>query len=400
MRVPARAVTLGDQVLSSVSNVLAVVLVARALGADDFGRFALGYAVLTVVLSLSRAYLGTQVSLAPTVADARSGTAALLGALTLLSPAIAGLVLAVSVLAAGSSDLATLVIVSLAAPVVCLQDIVRSGVAASAQPWAAFVSDAVWVGVMAAPFLVGADPGATAALLLWLGGAGLALVVILVLARQRPDLRGGLRAVRTRHTMGASVALGTAVNTLGSFWLLLVVSRSIGPEATGALRGAATTMGPVNVLINFAGLGLTPALVRRPRSQDLRFCLRTGAAMLTLTAGWVALLLLLPRSAGEALLGDSWSGVRHVLGLTGAEYLVTCVTTAALLGLKVRDAAAGVRRLRLTSAALAVAVGTPVALLADDVRAVAAVLVLAAAGAATVGWVQLVGDLRRGGAAR
>ena len=58
-----RSLALVDQGFSSLSNVLAVFLVAQALGKDDFGRFSLAYAILVAVLGVSRSWFGTRLSL-------------------------------------------------------------------------------------------------------------------------------------------------------------------------------------------------------------------------------------------------------------------------------------------------------------------------------------------------
>jgi O-antigen/teichoic acid export membrane protein len=149
-------------------------------------------------------------------------------------------------------------------------------------------------------------------------------------------------------------------------------------------------MGPVNVLISFAGLGLTPALVRRARRDDRRFCLVTATVMVALTAVWGTLLLLLPSSAGRSAFGESWDGIRSVLPLTVCEYLLSCITTAAILGLKVRHEPRPLRRLRVASATMTFIAGTTAALATGDVRHVAAALVLSAATAASLGWWSLL----------
>lgn len=381
-----RTVTLVDQVLSSVSNVLAVLLVARAVDKADFGRFALGYAILTLVLTLSRSYFGTRVSLARDKETARRLTAAIAGSLVMLSPIIIAVVFAVSVVTAGTSSLALLAIVALATPVVLVQDIIRAGSAASNEPWAALLSDAVWVAVMAVPFVLQLKLSSSEAMGLWGVAALAALLVAMATYRVRPQLRAGSTELRTRHAMGESVTLGAIFVNVSVLTLLAVVARAMGPAAAGSLRGAATTMGPVNVLINFAGLGLTPALVRRSRSQDKRFCSTTAVVTMALTAAWSTVLLVMPHSVGVKLFHDSWDGIRHVLPITAVEYVLTCVTTAAILGLKVRGETRAFRRLRLVSASVTLVGGTTCALTFSDVRAVSVALALSAGSAGAVGW--------------
>ena len=217
-----------------------------------------------MALQFSRSFFGTRVSLARERAAAMTGD--VLAGLVLLAPLVVLLVLGLSVLSAGTHDLDILLLVAVATPVVLLQDIVRFGAAAAGQPLTALVSDAVWVAVMAVPLLLGWRLSEGLALGLWLGGAVAALVTAVVMFGQRPRWRAGLAELRRRDRVGESVTLGSVIMLVSSLLVLLLVSRVLGPAAAGALRAAATTMGPVNVLLAFTGLGLVPVLVKRRRA--------------------------------------------------------------------------------------------------------------------------------------
>jgi O-antigen/teichoic acid export membrane protein len=388
-RLSPRGVTLADQVLSSVSNVLAVVLVARVLDAAEFGRFAVGYGVLTLVLTLSRQYFGTRVSLVAAHEQARELTAALVTACVLIAPLVALLVFAVSFAATGGGSWAILVVVALATPLVCMQDVIRFGAVAGGRPWAACASDALWVAVMAVPFVLGATLTPLSALLLWAAGALAALLLGALMAGTRLRLPAGWAELRTRHPVGDSLTIGTLLTQVASFWVLLVVSRAIGSPAAGSLRGAGTCMGPVNVLLAFSGLGLTPMLVARAREADLRFCVITGTAFGAATALWGALLLAVPSSVGRAGFGESWEGIRTVLPWTTLEYVALSLASAAILGLKVRGRARPLLHQRIAVSAVTAVGGTVVAIVAGEVWLVAAALAASAAVSAVYGWVQL-----------
>ena len=374
--------------LSSGSKALAVVLVARVLSADDFGRFALAYAMLTMSLAFSRSWFGTRVSLDKDRAKALAGD--VVAALLLLALVVVVLVLGLSVLSAGTSSLGILLLVACATPLVLVHDIVRFGAAAAGQPFTALVSDAVWLAVMATPFVLGWSLSPAGALGLWMGGAVAAAITALVMFGQRPRWRTGLAELRRRHRVGESVTLGSVIMLVSSLVLLLVVSRVLGPAAAGALRAAATTMGPVNVLLAFTGLGLVPVLVRKCRDSDVRFCLSTSGVLLLLTAGWGVLLLLLPDAAGRAAFGDSWTGLRKVLPWTLVEYCSAVVASGAVLGLKVRHLARALVRQRLVSGVVTLGGGLLVLALGGGTQAVAGALAAAALLAAVAAWVQLL----------
>lgn len=381
--------TIGDQVLSSASNVLAVVLVARALSADDFGRFALGYTVLTLTLGLSRSYFGTRVTLAPDDESALRLTGALVVTLAMISPPVVVAVLLISGIASGWASLGILVLVAVITPVVCIQDIVRFGAVAAGRPVVALVSDGLWVLVMALPFLFDLSWSSGRTLTLWGVAALLALVVALVLLREPPHPSGAVAELRRIDRVSTSIALGNIATTAASLCVLLVAAKVLGAASVGSLRGASTSMAPVNVMLAFTGLSLTSTLVRRPRRRDLSFSALTALFLTVLTLAWGAVLLLLPGEVGSAAFGASWPGIRQVLPWTVLEYVSVGVVAGAILGLKARSRARELVSQRVFGGIAMVAGGSFAAVYVGTTTAVAQALAIAAAMWAVLGWVQL-----------
>lgn len=384
-----RVVTLADQVMSSVSNVLVILLVAPPLTAGEFGQFMLGYTILTLTLTVTRTYFGTRISLAPDRARALTLTADLLGTLLVLSPVIFVVVLALSALATGGGSWDLLVVLALAAPVVCIQDIIRFGAAASGRAWAALASDTLWVVVMAVPLLLQMRLSPLSGLSLWALAAVAALAVAWRGIGLRPHWRGGVAELRRRHVVGESVTLGYLGLGVASLWTLAFVGHVIGDAATGSLAGASKAMGPINVLFSYIALAVTPVLVRRTRKGDLRFCALTAAFSAGLVLSWGVLLLSLPDSVGTALLGESWAGVRGVLPWTIAEYAFLAVSAASALGLQVRGHGRALIIQRAGAALVTVIAGCGAAVLTHEVWAVAAALASASLASALLGWAPL-----------
>jgi hypothetical protein len=111
---------------------------------------------------------------------------------------------------------------------------------------------------------------------------------------------------------------------LGEFSALRVASQAVtyavaaigGLAAAGAIRGAAILLNPLNIFFFGFRNVFVPEGVRllkrstaalRSRTAILSFGLAVGAA------AWGAILLSLPSSAGEALLGDTWPAARRVI---------------------------------------------------------------------------------------
>lgn len=383
---------LGDQALSGLSNALAVVLVARVLDPDDFGRFALSYACLTFLLGLSRSYFGNRLVLADADADLEALTGALLGAVVLLAPLLVLLVVAGSVLASGTEDLGLCLVVGVATPVVCAQDLVRAASASRGRVLPALVSDAVWVLTMGVAIVVPVPGGADGVVEVWLGAAVLAAVLALALAGVRPRLRPGLAELRRRDPEGNAFAVGGTALTAASLLLLWCVARLLDEAAAGSLRGAATTMGPVNVLLAFSAVGVTAAVARGRRGQEVRTSALVAAGLCGCVLLWGAVLLLLPEGAGHAAFGDSWRGVRRVLPYTVTEYVLLACLAAAVVGLKARRRADAVLRTRLVQAVVTLAGGGTVALVAGRTTGVAGALAASAGVGAALAWGSLLRD--------
>ena len=385
-----RSLPLIDQALSSLSNVLAVVLVARSLSPEEFGRFSVSYGVAVFALGVSRNFFGTRISLSPDNDAARASSRAASGALTLLAPVLVVAVLGASAVLAAGAPASILVPVAVATPAMLVQDVLRFGSIAGGRPAVAVASDGVWAGILATPLLMGLVLDPVVAVWLWAAAAYAALTVALLGLRWWPQLRAGVLELRTRHAVGESVTVG-AIAIMGAGLAVQTIALNVvGPAAAGFLRGASTLMGPVNVLFNFIPIAVTPVLVRDDRSRLLKACVKVSAALALVVLVWASILLLLPDTWGTALLGESWDGVRSILPFTSVEYLLIALGPGANLGLRVLGAARRILVQRLVSATGLVIFGAAGAFITNDVRGVAVGLIAGAALNAILVWINLV----------
>lgn len=384
-----RSVTIGEQVLSGLSNALVVVLVARAVSPSDFGRFALGYGVLTLVLVIVRAYFGTRIAMSPDATVASVTAAAVASALALLSPVLVAFAYLLSSLAVGFHFWKILLVVALASPVVCCQDTFRFGAVAAARAWVALVADLLWVVIIGAPLVLSVHLSASGALLTWAVGAVVSAVVAGVLCQAPLSPRAGADELRQSDRLGQAVTVGTVVSSVSTLCVLFVVTRAIGPAGAGSLRGASNAMAPINVLLAFSSIVLVPALVRRGRGGDAAFCARVALLLVVAVSAWGAVLVLLPDPLGRAAFGNSWTGIRQVLPWTVLEYVGLSVASSAWLGMKVRRQARQLTRQRVWVGLVYVLGGSVLALVAQRVWPVSALFAVAAGVAAMLGWREL-----------
>jgi len=332
-----------DQALSSASNFLLVILVARLLTTSEFGTFAVGFSVLAVGLGLSRANLGVPLSVDvpretdPRAVDEAIGRSIAVG---LVTGAVIGVVVgALGLLVGDGTTLrATLLVLACASPFLVVQDVARFVAVAQATPGKALVSDLVWVLtglVVLAGSAVTHRIGALTACGGWVLGGLLALGTVRSCLR-RPRWRGTWRwFAHDRRRRHLSVDALTAAAT--PLLVVTVVATVCSPATVGSLRGASTLMSPINVGIAAVGLGAVAELSRRSPSQARRFMAMVSAGLAAGSVLWGAMVWLLPGTVGTFLLGPTWASARHVLPFSTAELVGLSVWTGAISLLRATD---------------------------------------------------------------
>lgn len=323
--------TIVDQGISSFSNVLVVVVTARAVSAGDFGRFSLALTAYSVVVGLCRAATGEPLLVVASSRVARSDDGRVLGGATLAGLA-GGLLLAVAALL-GGGVLAWILAVSLTGLLV--QDAARYVLIAGGRPSLAALADATWViGVLAA-FVVAAPDSASAYLGLWAGAGAVSALIGIGLAGARPRLRGasawlGEHRVLIRRFVAEFAFLSGASQIV----VLLVGFRTSAADA-GALRAAGTLLGPAGVFTNGLLLATVVEAGRHRRAAAmtrvvLAAAVSAGAVMVTM--GLV--LRFVPPTWGVVLLGDSWAGASHVAPPLSLAFAGTAVATVVAAGMR------------------------------------------------------------------
>ncbi|WP_407564511.1 hypothetical protein [Streptomyces sp. 184] len=373
----AIASSVADQGVAALTNIAVLVVAARESSVEGFAVFSIVYMTFTVVLGVQSSYVGQALVLereggkkgagaSGVGSDAADDTApegpvipswaepdpdappppvtglasACRSAVTFsaLSSAVVGGTAAL-LLAPVPGELAHgLAMLGLVLPVVLLHDVLRYCFAALRLPHHALFGDLLRL-VVAVPALVLQPDGSSPARLIAVWGASAlpALLFCLALAAYRlRGARGDWRRYLRRGHLGrrfvVEFAVGNGATQLSVIGLGLVASQL----AVGALRGATTLYGPMNVLYNSATSFGPPVMNRIP---NLRSKLRSAAALAALLAGtaaaWTTVLVLLPDSAGRELLGDTWASTSELLPATGSQYAGIALGTSALLTLRV-----------------------------------------------------------------
>ena len=273
--------------MSSLTNFLLSIYVARTLGAAQFGAFSLAYVTYGFAINASRGlsiepllirFSGTDL---PTW---RRATARCTGTALLVGLAAGACALAAGPLIGGTTGLA-FVALGLTLPGLLLQDSWRYSFFALGRGHHAFINDTVWAAVQI-PLLVFLKMSGHANVfwfvLAWGAAAAVGAAIGPLQARVVPNLAGAKEWLSRHRDLGprylAENTGGNAADTLRSY----AVSYILGLAAVGYIQAANTLMGPFKII--FFGMSLitlpeAARLLRRsPRHLPL-FCAAVSAGL-------------------------------------------------------------------------------------------------------------------------
>lgn len=338
---------LADQGLSSLTNFVLGIVVARTVGLTDFGAFGLAFTAYLIVAGLSRAVtaqpLLIRYSGVPT-ADWRRGAAAATGAALLVGAACAIVALAIAVATDGSLRSAFLAL-AVVLPGLIVQDAWRFAFFAHGRGRDAFVNDLVWAVVQLAGFTLAIALGAGTvfwAVIAWGGAATLAALVGAGQARLGPrPLAARGWSLEHRDLLPSYIGEVAAYILVGQL-LLYAVGLVSGLATVGALRAAQILLGPLNVVVQGFSLVAVPGAVQVVRTSARRLtelCVVAGLVLAAAAIAWTLFLVLLPQSFGQTLLGDVWDPAHSVLLAWGLSFAAINLATGAVIGLRALAAA-------------------------------------------------------------
>ncbi|MFF9977108.1 MATE family efflux transporter [Streptomyces erythrochromogenes] len=325
-----------DQAASSATNILVLVLAARLSSASAFADFSMVYVAFSVLLGLNMAYVGQSLVLhkGEGLGAACRSAAGFTGA----ASAAVGVLLAVVGLALPGATGRAFLALGLVLPLVLLQDGLRYCFSALRAPERALAADALRLVCVVAALTVQPE-GASAGRLVLVWGLSALPALAVGLWLLRPYVRGSradMRPYLRRGHLGQRFVVEFAVGNGSSQLAVLGLGVFATPLAVGALRGATTLFGPLNVLFNSANAFGPPVLGRLGgKRATVRATAALGLVLAAVGAGWAAALYLLPDRLGRELLGDTWAAASVLLPATGAQYAVMGLGTCALLTLRV-----------------------------------------------------------------
>ncbi|MEV0803784.1 hypothetical protein AB0I34_39240 [Kribbella sp. NPDC050281] len=304
---------LADQAVTSLVSFVVGIVVARSLGAVEFGAFSLAWVTYGVVVNISRGLatdpLAVRFSGVPRPVW-RKAVASSTGMAIAVGLIMGTICVLVGVLLGGRPG-AAFIALGIVLPGLMLQDSWRFAFFSSGQGGKAFVADITWAtALVPLLYLASRDPSVTRFVLAWgLAGAFAALVSGLQ-AGVAPRLFRALDWLRQHRDLGLRY-LAENLTISGAYQFKMYgLGALAGIAAVGTVRGAEMMLGPFFIVLSGIGLVAVPeaarVLRRRPRALPW-FCLLLGGAQAFAALAWgLALLFALPDAWGHALLGEVW----------------------------------------------------------------------------------------------
>jgi O-antigen/teichoic acid export membrane protein len=355
---------IADQGVSSLTNFLLNVYVARTLGAEEFGAFSLAYVTYGFAINASRGlsiepllirFSGTDLRTWQRAAAGCTGTALLVGVAT------GACALAVAAVAGGTVGLAFLGL-GLMLPGLLLQDSWRYAFFALGRGYHAFTNDVIWAAVQIPLLVIMKMTGHATVfwfVLAWGAGATVGAAIASLQARVVPSLNGAWHWLVRHRDLGPRYLLentgGNAAGTVQSY----CTSSILGLAAVGDIQAANVPMGPFRIV--YYGLGMitipeaTRVLRRSPRRLPF-FCAVASIAMTLVAFAWgMVLLVALPMGLGHLMLGSLWRPAYPLVLPTTLAIMAMCATGGAAIGLHALGAARRSMRATLITSGVVVA---------------------------------------------
>lgn len=336
-----------DQGLSSFTNFVIGIVVARSVGLEGFGAFGLAFVAYQIVVGLSRAVVAQPLLIRYSDVDDeqwRRGAAAGTGMALLIGLVSVPIVLCVALVADGAIRDAFLALGVVLAGMI-LQDAWRFAFFANHRGGSAFLNDLLWaITQFVALWLVASTGTMTVfwAVLAWGIGATVASVVASLQARLLPRPRRARWWTQEHRDLLPPYIGEFAANTLAGQLMLYTVGWIAGLAAVGALRGANVLLGPIHVVVQGTYLVAVPEAVhflRTDRGRFVGFCVGASAVLGIVAVAWTTALLLIPDEIGVILLGEVWEPAIAVVPMWGAAFAVINLAAGAAIGLRALAAA-------------------------------------------------------------
>lgn len=352
-----------DQAVSSLTNLAATIVVARAVSGSLFGSFAIALVVYRLIVGIARALvaepLAIRVSARP---DQLPEVRAAAGA-AVVCGMVSGVVVVVVGIGVDGPVGPVLIVTGVMMPALVLQDIWRFALFTVGEPQRAVVNDLVWAAIQVV-FLVVVLSFTSGSIVLvvaaWGGGAVASALLGARQAGGTPAMGQAMGYLRRHLALGWRYTVEMLCTNGATQLTIIAVAFVVSTAGVGAVQGGATLFGPLTVVllgVMAAGIPEGSRLLARAPHRVAPVLVGVSVAMVGLAASWGVVLASLPPAWGRGLLGDTWPLAREVVLPFTVATTGTAAASGAMLGLRVLAAASATLTLRLVTGPVTVLVG-------------------------------------------
>ena len=332
---------IADQAVSSITNLALGIVVARSLGAADFGAFSLAWVTYSVILNLSRGLATDPLTVrysGPRDDRWRSGVQRAASTATALGLVIGAVCLLIG-LGIGSLVGSAFVALGLTLPGLLLQDSWRMAFFAAGKGQRAFANDVVWGIFLVPAMLIASAVGTTFGFVFAWGAAAMAAAVFgCIQTRLVPSGSGIVSWIREHRDLGPRYLVENVSDSVCAQLQMYGLGAISGLAAVGAVRGAQLLLAPVAALrmgISLMAIPEAARILKRWPRRLQTFCMVLGGSQAAASLLWGAgLLFILPSSVGELMLGEIWPSASALIVPTTLALAAGSLFDGALVGLR------------------------------------------------------------------
>jgi len=272
-------------------------------------------------------------------------------------------------------------VLSLFLPGLLLQDAWRYAFLSAGKPAKAVANDLAWAvlqGGAVGWVLWGGSDGVGAFVWAWGGAGSVAGLLGCAQAGVVPNPRSSMVWLRLHRDLWPRFAAEFLLGSGSAHFLFFAVGLISGLATVGVLNASRVILGPFNILaLGAVGFAVPEGVsIWRRKPNLLMPALRgLGASLALLALACGGLVLLLPETLGEAIVGASWRAVRDVMPFMTVFVAAAGVSEAARVGLRVLAVADRSLAARATTAPLVV-IGAVLGALIGDAKGAAVGLAL------------------------
>jgi hypothetical protein len=333
---------LADQAVSSITNLVLGIVVARSLAAAEFGAFTLAWVTYGVILNLSRGLATDPLTVrysGPPDERWRSAVGRAASTATALGFVLGGVCLLVGLAMGGvvGSGFAAL---GVSVPGLLLQDSWRIAFFAAGKGQRAFVNDAIWAIALVPTMLIAVTSfgGTFGFVLAWGAAATAAAVFGCIQTRLLPRPSGIIVWVREHRDLGPRYIVENVSDSASAQLRMYGLGAISGLAAVGAVRAAQLLLAPFLALRMGISLMAVPEAARVVKRWPRRlpaFCLVLGGSQAVAGLLWGAgLLFVVPPAVGELMLGSLWPSARALIVPTTFAVVGGSLFDGAFVGLR------------------------------------------------------------------